>query len=191
MSGDFEYEGYYGDNRDCLDPPVICESGEETAGIDIRLNPIEEPLEEDEGTSYQKISYSLPIWAYGTPLGAYTTYGIYYYLYPSLNAVPWGSPTISSQPDTFASVGLTYTYRISLEDPNRWTDIHCYLTQAPPGMSLDSDTRRITWTPALDQVGEHAVNIDIHVPDAGIAGQGFTIYVLPYMIIESVKAVSF
>ncbi|MFX1495290.1 MAG: hypothetical protein ACFFBZ_13480, partial [Promethearchaeota archaeon] len=28
MSSDFEYEGYYGDNRDCLDPPVICESGE-------------------------------------------------------------------------------------------------------------------------------------------------------------------
>ncbi|RPI46882.1 MAG: hypothetical protein EHM46_00075, partial [Bacteroidetes bacterium] len=110
-----------------------------------------------------------------------------HYISASLNSIPQGGPTISSRPETFASVGLTYTYRISLEDPNRWSDIHCYLTQAPTGMSLDSDTRRITWTPAPDQVGDHAVKIDVHVPDAGIAGQGFTIHVVPYMIIESAE----
>ncbi|RPI46881.1 MAG: carboxypeptidase regulatory-like domain-containing protein [Bacteroidetes bacterium] len=53
MSGDFRHEGYYRDNRDCLDPPVMCESGRETAGIDIRLKPIERPKEgaiEEDGT---------------------------------------------------------------------------------------------------------------------------------------------
>ncbi|MBN2373139.1 carboxypeptidase regulatory-like domain-containing protein [bacterium] len=190
MSDDFKQEGYYMDNRDLLDPPVICGYGEEKAGIDIRLKPIERPIEGEDGV------YSMPYWVvsyypmpsiYETLWWGSTTLGINYNFPSSMNPIIWEDPNITSMPEKYASVGMTYTYNISIDDPDQWGDIHCYLIDAPSGMTFDSGICQITWTPSLYQVGVHAVEVNIHVPKAGIAVQSFTINVLPYMVIESAE----
>lgn len=66
-------------------------------------------------------------------------------------------PEISSTPPTSASVGQPYTYDVNTtgEPEPAFT-----LTTAPIGMTIDSATGLISWTPSENQGGTHPVEVE-------------------------------
>jgi len=70
------------------------------------------------------------------------------------------SPVIESDPVTTAKEGAIYTYDVEATDPNEDTLTYS-LTVSPTGMTINSTTRVITWTPTEDQVGENEVVVKV------------------------------
>jgi len=70
------------------------------------------------------------------------------------------SPAIESDPVTTAKEGAVYTYDVEATDPNEDTLTYS-LTVSPTGMTINSTTRVITWTPTEDQVGENEVVVKV------------------------------
>jgi len=70
------------------------------------------------------------------------------------------SPVIESDPVTTAKEGAVYTYDVEATDPNEDTLTYS-LTVSPTGMTINSTTRVITWTPTEDQVGENEVVVKV------------------------------
>ena len=69
-------------------------------------------------------------------------------------------PTILSEPDKTAYVGIEYQYTVDAHDVEG--DVLFYsLNIAPQGMEIDSSTGILTWTPNLSQLGEHQVEIKV------------------------------
>lgn len=70
------------------------------------------------------------------------------------------SPVIESTPVTTAKEGASYTYDVEATDPNE--DILTYsLTISPTGMTINSTTGVITWTPTESQVGKNEVVVEV------------------------------
>ena len=68
------------------------------------------------------------------------------------------SPVIESDPVTTAKEGAVYTYDVEATDPNE--DILTYsLTVNPTGMTINSTTGVITWTPAT--AGSFEVTVEV------------------------------
>ena len=68
------------------------------------------------------------------------------------------SPVIESDPVTTAKEGATYTYDVEATDPNE--DALTYsLTVSPTGMTINSTTGVITWTPAA--AGSFEVTVEV------------------------------
>ena len=82
-------------------------------------------------------------------------------------------PVIESDPVTTAKEGVAYTYEVEATDPNG--DILTYaLTVHPAGMTINSTTGVISWTPTEAQIG--AIEVVVEVSDGRIsATQPFTI----------------
>jgi len=70
------------------------------------------------------------------------------------------SPVIESDPVTTAKEGAVYTYDIEATDPNEDTLTYS-LTISPTGMTINSTTGVITWTPTEAQVGENEVVVEV------------------------------
>ena len=70
------------------------------------------------------------------------------------------SPVIESDPVTTAKEGAVYTYDVEATDPNEDTLTYS-LTISPTGMTINSTTGVITWTPTEDQVGENEVVVKV------------------------------
>lgn len=76
-----------------------------------------------------------------------------------------GPPNISSTAITNASEQKTYTYQVTVDDPDP-NETHTYaLLTKPSGMSIDTNTGLIQWTPTDQQIGDHQVTVQ--VTDAG------------------------
>jgi hypothetical protein len=86
---------------------------------------------------------------------------------------------ITSSPVTSASVGAPYSYDVEATNTTRPICIVFSLEEPPEGMTIDSATGVIAWTPASGQTGNH--NITVRAADpAGVADeQTFTIAVAP------------
>lgn len=70
------------------------------------------------------------------------------------------SPIIISEPIITATEDQLYSYQVEASDPNG--DILTYSSIIKPeGMSIDSESGLISWTPANNQVGIHQVIIEI------------------------------
>jgi N-acetylneuraminic acid mutarotase len=84
------------------------------------------------------------------------------------------APVITSQAAITASLGGTYTYQVvATGNP----DPTFALVTAPDGMTINSQTGRITWMPTLDQFGSQAA-VTVQVTNAlGQATQSFNITV--------------
>jgi hypothetical protein len=68
------------------------------------------------------------------------------------------APVIESDPATTAKEGATYTYDVEATDPNE--DALTYsLTVSPTGMTINSTTGVITWTPAA--AGSFDVTVEV------------------------------
>ncbi len=85
------------------------------------------------------------------------------------------SPVIESDPVTTAKEGAVYTYYVEATDPNEDTLTYS-LTTSPTGMTINSTTGVITWTPTEDQVGENEVVVEVS-DGSKSATQSFTITV--------------
>ena len=85
------------------------------------------------------------------------------------------SPVIESDPVTTAKEGAVYTYDVEATDPNEDTLTYS-LTTSPTGMTINSTTGVITWTPTEDQVGENEVVAEVS-DGSKSATQSFTITV--------------
>ena len=70
------------------------------------------------------------------------------------------SPVIESDPVTTAKEGAAYTYDVEATDPNEDTLTYS-LTISPTGMTINSTTGVITWTPTESQVGENEVVVEV------------------------------
>ena len=66
------------------------------------------------------------------------------------------APTITSNPITNSLINLLYTYNVEATDTDGDTLIYI-LTSNPPGMTIDSSTGVISWTP--DTTGDYNVTI--------------------------------
>jgi hypothetical protein len=86
------------------------------------------------------------------------------------------APTITSTPVTSATEEVQYIYDVEAADPDG--DILTYsLSTYPSGMTIDSATGLITWTPTNSQVGANNVYILISDGKGGTDTQSFMITV--------------
>ncbi|MBL8339841.1 MAG: tandem-95 repeat protein [Rubrivivax sp.] len=86
------------------------------------------------------------------------------------------APQITSTPVTSAAVGTAYAYRVTATDANG-DPLSYSLTQAPAGMSINSTSGQIAWTPTSAQTGSHAVTARVADPGGLAATQSFTVTV--------------
>ena len=70
------------------------------------------------------------------------------------------SPVIESEPITTAKEGAVYTYDVEATDPNGDTLTYS-LTTNPTGMTINSTTGVINWTPTESQIGENEVVVEV------------------------------
>ena len=85
------------------------------------------------------------------------------------------SPVIESDPVTTAKEGAIYTYDVEATDPNG--DILTYsLTVSPTGMTINSTTGAISWTPTESQIDENEVVVEVSDGSRSTT-QSFTIIV--------------
>jgi len=70
------------------------------------------------------------------------------------------SPIIESDPITTAKEGAAYTYDVEATDPNGDT-LEFSLLVHPTGMTINSTTGVISWTPTESQIGENEVSVEV------------------------------
>ncbi|WP_199524821.1 Ig-like domain-containing protein [Pseudoalteromonas sp. bablab_jr011] len=87
------------------------------------------------------------------------------------------TPIIDSTPNRTAVVGQTYTYKMNASDPNTSDFVMYYINQGPAGVSLDSLTGEVTWTPKPHQVGSQYIHISAFDLAYGTKAQAFYINV--------------
>jgi len=85
-------------------------------------------------------------------------------------------PIIESTPETTAKVGVEYTYEIEATDPDADDVLTYSLTEKPTGMTINTSTGAVSWTPTEAQVGENQVIIEVSDGKVSVS-QNFTITV--------------
>lgn len=90
--------------------------------------------------------------------------------------VPNRAPTITSSPTYFAVSGQPYTYSVAAVDPDGQA-LQFQLLSFPAGMTIDSDTGLLIWTPSVDQNGQHAISVAAVDPYGLGSLQSFTLNV--------------
>ena len=101
------------------------------------------------------------------------------FLTPSVNQ----APTITSTAMTTATVAAVYAYNVNATDPDGDTLTYS-LTTKPTGMTINSTTGVISWTPTSTQLGNHSVTVE--VSDGSLSAiQSFIIKVSVAPIIPS------
>jgi len=87
------------------------------------------------------------------------------------------APDIISEPVRTATAEIEFTYTVNADDPEGDSLTYSLITY-PTGMSIDSVTGKITWTPSTAQVGNHKV--EVQVTDSFLTdSQKFAIRVIP------------
>ena len=68
------------------------------------------------------------------------------------------APAFTSSPVTTAAELITYSYNATASDPDG-DPLKYSLAGAPTGMTINSASGRITWTPTSAQVGNHTITV--------------------------------
>jgi hypothetical protein len=87
------------------------------------------------------------------------------------------APTITSTPVTSATVGVLYSYDVDATDPDLGDSLTYSLTTAPAGMTINSGTGQISWTPASGQEGGNEVVVEVQDIAGASDSQTYTITV--------------
>ena len=69
------------------------------------------------------------------------------------------TPTITSTPDTTATINQTYSYNVDATDPDIGDTLTYSLTTSPPGMTIKSWNGIINWTPTA--LGDYDVTVEV------------------------------
>lgn len=91
--------------------------------------------------------------------------------------LPNRPPVISSQPNLFATVGENYRTTIQAIDPEG-TTVTYSLRRGPEGMTVDSATGQVNWTPTTGQAGRAIVTLVATDEQGGASVQSFEIDIL-------------
>ncbi|MEM9804842.1 MAG: putative Ig domain-containing protein [Cyanobacteria bacterium P01_D01_bin.56] len=95
-----------------------------------------------------------------------------------LPAVRNTAPVITSMPQSVFTLGLD-DYRYQVEATDADNDPLTYsLVSGPAGMSIDSSTGLMTWSPGSDNLGEQTVSVIVSDDKGGTATQTFAITVV-------------
>ncbi|BAY62588.1 YD repeat protein [Calothrix brevissima NIES-22] len=86
------------------------------------------------------------------------------------------APTIDSSAILIATANRQYQYDMLTSDPDG-DPVVLNLKQAPPGISIDSVSGKLRWTPTVDQIGSHEVIVEAIDGQGGLTQQIFTITV--------------
>jgi RHS repeat-associated protein len=86
-------------------------------------------------------------------------------------------PVITSTPAFFAGTGDIYEYDVEASDPELDT-LSYALLQSPVGMTIDSATGHIEWTPAAGDTGTTVVEVLVTDPSGGGSLQTYSLTVL-------------
>jgi hypothetical protein len=70
------------------------------------------------------------------------------------------APVIESTPITTATEGALYTYGVEATDPEG-DELAFTLLIHPTGMTINSSTGEINWTPTEEQIGENKVKVEV------------------------------
>jgi hypothetical protein len=97
------------------------------------------------------------------------------YFTPTGGAINY-PPEITSSPVTVGTVGEAYSYDVEAEDINGDTLTYA-LTTAPSGMTINSSTGLISWTPAAPQEGLNPVTVSVTDGNGGEDTQSFSVNV--------------
>jgi RHS repeat-associated protein len=81
-------------------------------------------------------------------------------------------PRIVSTPVTTGAVNTEYAYHVVALDPDRDT-LAFGLRDGPAGMSVDAATGVVHWVPTADQLGDHAVTVQVSDGRGGVATQSY------------------
>jgi RHS repeat-associated protein len=90
---------------------------------------------------------------------------------------PNSAPNFTSTPITNAATGLRYTYAAQASDPDPSDILTFSLPSAPEGMTIDSLSGVLQWTPTAGQGGTHAVVVKVHDVGGLFALQGYDVTV--------------
>lgn len=85
-------------------------------------------------------------------------------------------PVITSTPPTSGAEGSLYSYDVDATDPDGDTPTYS-LAVSPGGMTIDSASGLISWTPGYAQAGDHGVTVNVTDGLGGSAIQSWTISV--------------
>jgi lysophospholipase L1-like esterase len=99
----------------------------------------------------------------------------------NVNSNSNSAPQITSSPPIPGQVGATYNYDVDASDPDTGDTLTFSLDLAPTGMTVDSLTGLISWTPVAGQEGANAVTVrvvDDAVP-AQVDTQTFDVFIDP------------
>ncbi len=86
------------------------------------------------------------------------------------------APQITSAPVTSATVGVSYKYDVNATDANGGT-LRYSLPTKPSGMTINSSSGLIAWTPTSSQTGNRAVTVRVVDPGGLAVTQSFAISV--------------
>jgi RHS repeat-associated protein len=89
------------------------------------------------------------------------------------------APDIISEPVITATVGQPYGYDVEATDPDTGDVLTFSLVEKPGGMTIDSLTGLIQWTPTTDQVGDNTVKVKVEDQGGLFDEQSFTATVEP------------
>ncbi len=84
-------------------------------------------------------------------------------------------PTITSTPALVATEGVPYSYAVTVDDLDVGDSWTYALTVSPVGMAIDGGSGLLTWTPAFDQAGLHAVTVTATDSFGFVATQSFSV----------------
>jgi glucose/arabinose dehydrogenase len=94
----------------------------------------------------------------------------------TINPVPNVAPQITTSAATTAAVGVAYSYDVNATDANGDTLTYS-LTQAPTGMTINTTSGLIAWTPTAAQTGSQAVTVRVTDPGGLFVTQTYSITV--------------
>ena len=98
------------------------------------------------------------------------------------------APTITSTPVTLATVDVLYTYDVNATDPDGDTLTYS-LTTSPAGMTINSTTGIINWTPTSGQIGDH--NVTVKVTDGELFDTQSFVITVNSVVISNLKLTPF
>jgi len=123
-----------------------------------------------DGDTFGDYNVTVEVFDNGSPVKSNAqSFTIYVEEAPSVNQ----PPIITSTPITTATINQTYAYNVNATDPDGDTLTYS-LTTTPPGMTINSTTGLINWTPT--SAGDY--NVTVRVSDGSLFDtQSFTIHV--------------
>jgi hypothetical protein len=89
------------------------------------------------------------------------------------------APSIISTPVTSATEDAFYSYDVNASDPDVGDILTFWLDTSPVGMSINSSSGLIEWTPTNGQIGDHAVTVRVEDASGASGMQSFLITVSP------------